>query len=76
VDLINVIRIVASGDAAVAPGVVVDDRVEGLTSRERDVLVELTHGRSKSRDREVYFRLGGDGESACRPHSACDIAPR
>jgi DNA-binding NarL/FixJ family response regulator len=70
-DLLNGIRIVASGDAAVAPGVTrrlietfvdhlpggerrVDERMGELTSRERDVVVELAGGRS---NREIAQRL-------------------
>jgi DNA-binding NarL/FixJ family response regulator len=60
-DLINGIRVVAAGDAAVAPGVTrrliekfasqppdlqVDQRLGTLTGRERDVLLELARGRS------------------------------
>jgi DNA-binding NarL/FixJ family response regulator len=66
-DLLNGIRVVASGDAAVAPGVTrrlietfagqfptaggnspVDDRVQELTGREREVLIEMARGRSNS----------------------------
>jgi DNA-binding NarL/FixJ family response regulator len=70
-DLLNGIRIVAAGDAAVAPGVTrrlietfvdhlpggkprVDERFGELTSREREVVVELAGGRSNS---EIAQRL-------------------
>jgi DNA-binding NarL/FixJ family response regulator len=70
-DLLNGIRIVASGDAAVAPGVTrrlietfvdhlpggeppADERIGELTSREREVVVELAGGRSNS---EIAQRL-------------------
>lgn len=72
-DLINGIRVVASGDAAVAPGVTrrlietfldhlptpsgrssIDERLQQLTGRERDVLAELARGRS---NRAIAQRL-------------------
>lgn len=72
-ELINGIRVVAAGDAAVAPGVTrrliekfaehlpsadrpsgTDPRIDSLTDRERDVLVELAGGRS---NREIGERM-------------------
>ncbi|WP_232668755.1 response regulator [Pseudonocardia sp. TRM90224] len=72
-ELVGGVRVVAAGDAAVAPGVTrrlietfvehlpvagapngTDPRIAELTSREREVLVELAHGRS---NREIGERV-------------------